>query len=102
MLSDPVVLILLYFILPVWLAAGFADWLCHRAAHIETTSGAKESMLHLLMFAENRAVLNMNNYGRCEYKRDLTKALTLLNEAAAKGDDTAKGILEQFHLSNQQ
>jgi hypothetical protein len=52
MLSDPVVLILLYFILPVWLAAGFADWLCHRAAHIETTSGAKESMLHLLMFAE--------------------------------------------------
>ena len=52
MLSDPAVLILLYFILPVWLAAGFADWLCHRAAHIETTSGAKESMLHLLMFAE--------------------------------------------------
>jgi hypothetical protein len=52
MLSDPAVLILLYFILPVWLAAGCADWLCHRAAHIETTSGARESMLHLLMFAE--------------------------------------------------
>ena len=52
MLNDPAVLILMYFILPVWLAAGFADWLCHRAAHIETTTGAKESMLHLLMFAE--------------------------------------------------
>lgn len=52
MLGEPAVLILLYFILPVWLAAGFADWLCHRAAHIETTSGAKESLLHLLMFAE--------------------------------------------------
>ena len=52
MLSDPTVIILMYFILPLWLAAGFADWLCHRASHIETTTGAKESLLHLLMFAE--------------------------------------------------
>jgi hypothetical protein len=52
MLQDPAVLILMYFILPVWLLAGCADWLCHRASHIETTTGAKESMLHLLMFAE--------------------------------------------------
>jgi hypothetical protein len=43
---------LLYFILPLWLAAGFADYLCHRATHIERTSGYKESLLHLLMFAE--------------------------------------------------
>lgn len=52
MLQDPTVLILMYFILPVWLMAGCADWLCHRTSHIETTTGAKESMLHLLMFAE--------------------------------------------------
>ena len=52
MLSDPTVIILMYFILPVWLLAGFADWLCHRASHIETTTGAKESLIHLLMFAE--------------------------------------------------
>src|SRR6185369_105773 len=44
--------ILMYFILPVWLAAGFADYLCHRAARIEATSGPKESLLHLLQFAE--------------------------------------------------
>ncbi len=43
---------LLYFVLPVWLAAGVADWLCHRAAHIEDSTGPKESMLHLLMLAE--------------------------------------------------
>ena len=43
---------LLYFVLPLWLAAGFADYLCHRASHIEKTSGYKESLLHLLMFAE--------------------------------------------------
>jgi hypothetical protein len=44
--------VLMYFVLPVWLAAGFADYLCHRAALIETTSGPKESLLHLLQFAE--------------------------------------------------
>lgn len=43
---------LMYFVLPLWLAAGFADYLCHRAAHIEQTSGWKESALHLLQFAE--------------------------------------------------
>jgi hypothetical protein len=52
MLSDPTALILMYFILPIWLVAGFADWLCHRASHIESTTGAKESLIHLLMFAE--------------------------------------------------
>jgi hypothetical protein len=57
MLSDPTVLILMYFILPIWLLAGFADWLCHRASHIETTTGAKESLIHLLMFAEVGAPL---------------------------------------------
>lgn len=44
--------ILLYFVLPVWLLAGFADYLCHRATRIELTSGYKESLLHLLMLAE--------------------------------------------------
>jgi hypothetical protein len=44
--------VLMYFILPLWLAAGFSDYLCHRAAHIERTSGVKESLLHLLQFGE--------------------------------------------------
>lgn len=30
-------------VMPLWLAAGFADHLCRRAAHIERTSGWKES-----------------------------------------------------------
>jgi hypothetical protein len=37
---------------PAWLASRFANWMCHRASHIETTTGAKESLIHLLMFAE--------------------------------------------------
>lgn len=50
--NNPLVLILMYFILPLWLIAGFADWLCHRRSHIESTSGTKESVLHLLQFGE--------------------------------------------------
>jgi len=44
--------VLMYFVLPVWLAAGFSDYLCHRAASIETTSGWKETLLHLLQLVE--------------------------------------------------
>jgi hypothetical protein len=43
---------LMYFVLPLWLLAGLADYVCHRASDIEHTSGAKESLLHLLLFAE--------------------------------------------------
>ena len=50
--SAPVALILIYLVLPLWLAAGVADWLCHRATHIELTAGPRESVLHLVMFAE--------------------------------------------------
>lgn len=43
---------ILFFLLPLWLLAGFGDWLCHRRTDISKTSGAKESLLHLLMLAE--------------------------------------------------
>jgi hypothetical protein len=39
-------------VFPLWLAAGGADWLCHRRTHIERTSGPRESLLHLLLFLE--------------------------------------------------
>src|SRR5215204_6495117 len=42
----------LYFVLPLWLSAGTANYLCHRASRIELTSGYRESLLHLLMLAE--------------------------------------------------
>ena len=34
--------ILLYGVLPLWVAAGFADYLCHRRTRIEATSGIVE------------------------------------------------------------
>lgn len=44
--------LLMYFVVPLWLAAGIADYLCHRRAGIQATSGVKESLIHLLMLAE--------------------------------------------------
>jgi hypothetical protein len=43
---------LMYFVVPLWIAAGFGDWLCHRASDIHRTGGSKESFLHLLMLGE--------------------------------------------------
>jgi hypothetical protein len=44
--------LLAFGVLPAWLAAGGADWWCHRRSRIEHTSGAKESRLHLLLFVQ--------------------------------------------------
>lgn len=41
-----------YVLFPIWLSAGFADWLFHRRTRIERTSGVRESVLHALMIAE--------------------------------------------------
>jgi hypothetical protein len=44
--------LLAYVLLPAWLVAGFADWLCHRATSIERTSGTRESTLHVVLYFE--------------------------------------------------
>ena len=43
---------LLYFIIPLWLVAGLADYLLHRQTKIEDTSGIKESLLHAVQLGE--------------------------------------------------
>ncbi|MBV9045849.1 MAG: diguanylate cyclase, partial [Alphaproteobacteria bacterium] len=35
----PVWDVLVYVVLPLWVLAGFADYLCHRATHIEHANG---------------------------------------------------------------
>jgi len=49
-MSAPYIL-LGFFVLPLWVVAGFSDYLCHRAAHISENSGTPESLLHLLQFS---------------------------------------------------
>jgi hypothetical protein len=39
-------------IAPLWIIAGFADWLFHRRTKIESTSGLPESLLHIAMLAQ--------------------------------------------------
>jgi len=41
-----------WILLLVWLVAGIADYALHRRTHIETTSGAHESWLHVLQAAQ--------------------------------------------------
>ncbi len=55
--QDPTALILAYFVVPFWLSVGLLDWACHRETSIETTTGAKESLIHLLLFFELGAPL---------------------------------------------
>ena len=40
-----------YVLLPVWMLPGLGDYLCHRAAKIERTSGTHESLTHMLMIS---------------------------------------------------
>ena len=42
---------LLYVLTPLWTIPGLGDYLCHRQAKIESTSGTQESITHSLMMA---------------------------------------------------
>ncbi|WP_238455842.1 diguanylate cyclase [Azohydromonas lata] len=44
-------------LMPLWLLAGFGDWLCHRAQRIEDSAGTRESLLHWLMLLEMGSAL---------------------------------------------
>lgn len=44
--------VLLFIVLPLWVLAGFVDYLCHRASNIEHVNGARESALHWMMLGE--------------------------------------------------
>lgn len=43
---------MLYVLLPLWFAAGVADYWCHRRSCIEKTSGPGECVLHVLQAAQ--------------------------------------------------
>src|SRR6478735_11743525 len=51
-MEDNARLVLMYVVFPVWVAAGLADWACHRRTRIESTSGIRENFFHWLLLAE--------------------------------------------------
>ncbi len=52
MIEQSIHTLICWFILPLWLAAGFADYIFHRRTHIEESSGVRESLIHHVMMAE--------------------------------------------------
>jgi hypothetical protein len=50
--SDAAQAVLMYFVLPVWLAVGFADYLCHRAGRHRDHEWLERIVLHLLQLGE--------------------------------------------------
>ncbi|HVG14730.1 MAG TPA: protein kinase [Chitinophagaceae bacterium] len=59
---------------------------------------AKRTLGFLYLFAENRAVLQINNYHHCTYDKDILKGSKLLMEAVLQGDSTAKKMLEELNI----
>jgi len=50
-------LVLMGVVVPLWIAAGLADWFCHRRTRIERTSGLTENAFHWVLLAEGGAAL---------------------------------------------
>lgn len=48
---------LLFVVLPLWVLVATADYLCHRAAAIERSSGLRETALHFLLLIEAGAAV---------------------------------------------
>jgi hypothetical protein len=45
-------LLLMGAVIPLWIAAGLADWWCHRRSRIESSSGLPENVFHWILFGE--------------------------------------------------
>jgi hypothetical protein len=56
--------LLVYAVLPLWVVAGFADYLCHRASDMEHATGMRESLIHWVMVAEVGLPLGLSIFFR--------------------------------------
>lgn len=55
--ADAAQALLMYVLVPLWIAAGLADWACHRRTAIERTSGLRENAFHWVLLAQGGLVL---------------------------------------------
>ena len=56
-MEDTARMLLMFGVVPLWVAAGTADWACHRRTRIAETSGLPENLFHWLLLAEGGALL---------------------------------------------
>ncbi|RYF84505.1 MAG: serine/threonine protein kinase, partial [Chitinophagaceae bacterium] len=62
---------------------------------------AKRTLGFLYMFAENEAVLSINGYSRCVFDKNFSRARLYLTQAANGGDTTARKLLNELNLNEQ-
>jgi len=60
---------------------------------------AKRTLGFLYLFGQNKEVMRLNNYTRCDHERNVIRGSRLLMEALAAGDSTAGEILEDANIS---
>jgi len=51
-MADAARLVLMYVLFPLWVAAGLADWACHRRTRIQDSSGLAENTFHWVLMGE--------------------------------------------------
>ena len=59
---------------------------------------AKRTLGFLYLFADNEEVLQINEYDKCQYERNVFKGSKLLAEAMLAGDTTAKRLLDELNM----
>jgi len=59
---------------------------------------AKRTLGFLYLFADSDEVLQINEYDKCEYERNVFKGSKLLSEAMLAGDTTAKRLLDDLNM----
>ena len=62
---------------------------------------AKRTLGFLYLFADNKDVLQINNYDQCNYDRNVFKGSKLLMEAVIAGDTTAKRLSEELDINSE-
>ena len=55
--ADAAQALLMGVLVPLWIAAGLVDWLCHRRTAIARTSGLRENAFHWALLAQGGLVL---------------------------------------------
>jgi serine/threonine-protein kinase len=71
-----------------------------KKASNEGYTEAKRTLGFLYLFANNRQAIELANYDRCNYERNIVKGTQLLMEAALAGDTQANDILEDYKSKN--
>jgi hypothetical protein len=83
-------------VFPLWLAAGGADWLCHRRTAIDRTSGSRESALHILLYLQIAIPVLLGTFLEINALLLLVFALAVLAHMATSLWDTAYSQPRRF------